>query len=302
VSEAINRRAKWQHFRKRSWDEIRKSWLENIPAFPSRGAKPDPGLEKLPALLALETTAIPTVFPDLEGLRPNALWEAVFLFQKCAYAHLAAQRIGQEGMHCWSLFNAYHSAYLGAKGMMTLLGAPCPNVAGTQLALDLFPEPATKKRGLSTPYFSEFKPIRLPRLEQRNVWEGFQRLLNISEAKCWNLPLRDELLNLSHDAISPPRNHFLYKAAFWPIPDLIDDLLPADLTKLYEGELDPEEVGFLIRLSCSVYLLFEQLLSDLANDSEAIRDQMEGSRILANAGQPVLQDYATFVLQVSNVV
>src|SRR5689334_1275353 len=134
-------RPKWQNFGKRDWEEMCGSWVENVPIFPSLGSPPDPGLENLPTLLATKVPDNHERFSDVSGLRANSLWEAVFLFHKCAHTQLAAQRIGQQGMHSWSLFNAYHSAYLGARGITTLLGVPMPSLSGIQVALDLFPEP-----------------------------------------------------------------------------------------------------------------------------------------------------------------
>src|SRR5439155_6373055 len=102
---------------------------------------PEPGLENLAPLQAVPLPDNHGTFPDVEGLRSNALWEAVFLFHKCAHTSLATQRVGGQGMHSWSLFNAYHSAFLGAKGIMALLGIAVPKINGIQLAIDLFPEP-----------------------------------------------------------------------------------------------------------------------------------------------------------------
>jgi hypothetical protein len=136
-------RAKWQNLGKRKWDEIRDAWLADIPSFASIGMRPDPGLERLAPLLAVDHPKAPIGhlrLADVAGLRTNALSEAVFLFHKCAHTHLAAQRIGQQGMQSWCLFNAYHSAYVGARGLLTLLGAPLPNLAGRQVVLDLFPD------------------------------------------------------------------------------------------------------------------------------------------------------------------
>ena len=211
-------RPKWQNFGKRDWEQIRGSWLSHTPTFPYVGAPPDPGLENLAPLLALTLPPSHDKFPDVEGLRANALGEAVFLFHKCSHTSLATQRIGQQGMHSWGLFNAYHSAYLGARGIMTLLGVALPKVNGNQIAIDLFPETTKKKRvQLAQPEFQEFIIVRLGLLEQRYLWEAFQRVLNMTQSKCWDASLRQNLLDLSFEKITPPRNHFLYKAQFWPI-------------------------------------------------------------------------------------
>lgn len=296
-------RPKWQNFGARDWDEIRASWLNNVPKFPAIGAAPDPGLEELAPLQAVTVPNNRDRLPDVDGLRTNALWEAVFLFHKCAHTNLAAQRLGQQGMQSWSLFNAYHSAYLGARGVMTLLGMALPRIGGVQVAIDLFPQPAGKNRtrGVGLPQFNDFVIVRLDKLlEQRYLWEGFQRMLNMSQSKCWDLSLRQNLLELSYEEFSRPRNHYLYKAHFWPLSDLAVDAAVSDFNRLFGSELDVDEDGFLLRLCFSVYRIFEQLISDLGSYSEVIKEQLEGSRILTNTGLPVLESYVEFVAQVSS--
>ena len=138
-------RPKWRNFVKRDWVEVRDAWLQYIPNFPGVAAKPDPGLDHLQPLLDITLPKDNGRFADIEGLRTLALWEAVFLFHKCAHTNLAAQRIGRLGMHSWCMFNAYHSAYLGARGIMALLGVSLPALNGRQVAIDLYPEPLKRK-------------------------------------------------------------------------------------------------------------------------------------------------------------
>src|ERR1035437_4654717 len=101
----------------RRWDAIKGAWLKDIPEFITPGARPDPGLDHLAPLQQITLPADRGRSPDVDGLRRNMLAEAVFLFHKCAHTHLAAQRLGSLGMHSWAMFNAYHSAYFGAKGV-----------------------------------------------------------------------------------------------------------------------------------------------------------------------------------------
>lgn len=294
-------RHKWQKFIKRDWGQIRDSWLGNVPKFPKAGAPPDPGLEQLAPLLAIPLPDHNEKFPDVDGLRPNALWEAVFLFHKCAHTQLAAQRIGQQGMHSWSLFNAYHSAYLGARGLMALLGVSILlRSEGGQFAVDLFPEPTKKKKGASSPLVQEFLIVRLPLLDQRYLWEAFQRVVKMTSATSWDANLRDTLVDLDYKDFSRPRNKYLYNASFWPQrADLIDDLVLEDFNKLFGATLEIADEGFLLRLCFSVYRLFEQLMTDLASQSAIIKDQVDASRIVANTGLPAVECYANFLSQVA---
>ena len=189
---------KWENFRHRDWEHIRESWIDKSPTFSGIGSRPDPGLENLLQLCTLQLPEDHGRFQDVEGIRANALWEAVFLFQKCAHTNLAAQRVGQSGMHSWSLFNAYHSAYLGARGIMALLGVALPRINGTQVAIDLFPEQTTSRRPgmirksqkdklvrrMALPKFEEFIIVRMRQLDQRFLWQGFRRVLAVTRSKC----------------------------------------------------------------------------------------------------------------------
>ena len=287
-----------QNFVTRNWEEVRDAWLENVPNFPSVGAKPNPDLEHLQPLLDIELPIDHDRFPDIAGLRTIALWEAVFLFHKCSHTNLAAQRLGRQGMHSWCLFNGYHSAYLGARGIMALLGVALPDLKGRQVAIDLCPEPVKKKktnRPLGSPQFQEFIIVPLPHLDQRDLWQAFQRVIRVSRAACWDIGLRTELLGVSHERISPPRNHFLYKAHYWPLGDLASDVQPSDMTNFFGTELDAEDPGFLLRLSFAVYRLFEQLMNDLAVHSAVIEEQLKASRFLATSELPELGCYRNFL-------
>jgi hypothetical protein len=231
------------------------------------------------------------------------LWEAVFLFHKCAHVHLAAQRLASRGMHSWSMFNAYHAAYLGARGVMALLGIGLPYLpqAG-QLLLDVYPLPESKKnlKAWETGkwQFSETLVVRLGGhgIDQTALWDAFYRTLRVSEPVCESAVTKD-LLNVSHDSISKPRNAFLYRAAFWPGSDLLADSDAANLVSLVGPHLDDESDGFLLRLSCDVYRLFEQLMLDLAEHSGPIRDQLDKSRVVCEPGSPDLLAYNAFLAE-----
>jgi len=207
-------------------------------------------------------------------------------------------------MHSWSLFNAYHSAYLGARGLMALLGTAVPRINTVTVAIDLFPEPTKKARRptMAAPEFQEFVIVTSDGDPgQREIWDAFQRTLRQTEAKCWNATVRQNLLGLSFAEISRRRNRFLYTSHFWPLLDLIQDGTAPDFHKLFGTELDVDEQGFLLRLCFSIYYLFDQLMRDLSGYSSVIKKQLEGSRVFASAGVPAISCYSSFVSQVSSI-
>lgn len=303
-SDDLKWRHRWQHFPSRKWEDVRDSWVAHIPTFTVIASRPDPGLEHLLPLLEipLDGASTATLHPDVAGLRTNTLWEAVFLFHKCSHTNLAGQRLALQGMHSWCLFNAYHSAYLGAKGIMALLGVAFPNLKGRQIAIDLFPEPnkKAKKKPPKVLTFEEFLIVPLPKIDQRRLWEGFQRLLKMCHPPCWDDRLRNEILDLKYEEITPPRNHFLYKPHYWPLEDLAVDVMSSELNALVTSALDTDNNAFLLRLSFVVYRLFEQLINDLAEYSPVIKTQAEGSRCMVNTEALELGLYRTFVSQMSS--
>lgn len=101
--------------------------------------------------------------------------------------------------------------------------------------------------------------------------------------------------------VTRPRNAFLYKAAFWPGDDLIADGNEEEFGSLVGTGWSTEQKGFLLRLSYHVYLLFEQLINDLAEASGVIRKQIDDSRIMSAPNVPELACYNTFIVGNANV-
>lgn len=290
-------RSKWQKIQNRNWHVLKGAWLNSIPDFTDVGIEPDPGVDRLDGLRDFVVPTVPERYPDVEGLRRNVLWEALFLFHKCSHTSLAAQRLAEGGMRSWALFNAYHSAYLGAKGIMSLLGIVFPTVSSKQVVIDVFPPTRRKsKRGVVTGHFEEFLliPIGKP-LDHRSVWEGFQRALRQSEYESWDQVLRNELLGLSWKEISRPRNLFIYRVRHWPLDDLIVDV-NGEWGNFWSSELDVENEDFLLRLSFNVYRLFEQLVIDFSKQSPIIKEQLSQSRCFNPKPRPnALQCYDSFI-------
>jgi hypothetical protein len=208
-------------------------------------------------------------------------------------------------MNSWSMFNAYHSAYIGARGVMALLGIGLPFLPnGGQLLVDAYPQPESSKNvrkvRLGLWRFQEILIVRLPQLDQRALWQGLQRVLRISDVQCWDPKIRQELLDVAYERVTVPRNAFLYKAAFWPGDDLLVDRTDTNVARFVGTELIPEHEGFLIRLSFVVYRLFEQLILDLAGESGVIRAQVQESRVVKDPAAAELARYNAFLAHLTS--
>jgi hypothetical protein len=227
--------------------------------------KPVPGLEKLRTLLELELTEAVAKFADVQGLRSNAAAEAFYLYHKAANAKASTESLSNEGLQSWSMFNAYHCAFLAAKGILALFGISLAHL-NRQVVIDLFPEPltrASRNRPVGQPEASDFAVLPVARLDQQDVWLLLQRMINVTKVECWDGGLVKQLKKLDHTKVTPPRNHFLYKAIYWPLEDLTRTL-PFSENRFLGYELDEAAEGFLLMLSFTTFKLLEDLLNDLA--------------------------------------
>lgn len=292
--ESDDWRPVWQKLSHRNWDQIRDSWIGHIPALGTIAEQPDPGLTELGPLMALEFNKSASRHLDVDGLRANLICEALFLFHKCSHTILAAQRLARSGMHSWCQFNAYHSAYLGARGIMSILGVAFPSPNGKQAVVDLFPEPEKRvKRGTAHEYH-EFIIFGIGRFEQRRIWEAFLRILNVTKADCWNKSLLKSLRSVRYTEFSPPRNAFLYKPTHWPMADLASDSAEP-VSTLVASTLQANDTGFLLAVGCAIYRLFEDLVKDLATLSPTVERQLKGSRCVSVSDLEEIGFYNAFL-------
>ena len=111
-------------------------------------------------------------------------------------------------MHSWGMFNAYHSAFLGVRGIMALLGIGFPRFAESgQFFIDVHPAPATnkqKKQLIAGQYlFRDFSMIKLSnQVDHEDTWTAFIRTLNVSKVPCWEERESKELRDLAVKSIS----------------------------------------------------------------------------------------------------
>jgi hypothetical protein len=184
---------------------------------------------------------------------------------------------------------------------MNMLGFVTPKIEGYQTGIDLFPVTSDRgSQGKKPIVFNDtnFLIFGLPKLDQRYTWEALQRVIRQSSVPCWNAVLCDEISELDYEKITPPRNHFLYKAGYWPMDDILADSPASELDTLIGTGLDTENEGFLLRLCFTVYVLFEQLMVDVSSRSNIIRAEIEltQSELSCDHWQP----YNLFMSQLAN--
>jgi len=286
-------RKKLQNISKRNWQDIRKAWIDaGIPSFQGIGVPPSPAVHEVPGFQQLQLTGDVTRLEDIQGLRGAALSEAIYLFHKCAHATFASQTLGYEGMHSWAMFSAYHAAFFGAKAVMALLGTAFPPLNGNERLVDFFPESGKSKRsGINvTGSFHEFVVVKIPKFEQRHLWQAFQRTVNVTTVDIWPHSLRDAVLEVKVDEFARPRNNYLYRNSHWPLNDLTDVLTPGSLSRWIDA-LDPDESGFLLRLNMVVYQMLDVIVEDLGKYSSGVREQYQSCLQQINRDVASLEPY-----------
>lgn len=271
----------WKAILDREWQVIRGEWLSHLPTKMAVCSRPDPPLSQLVNLSDhFRGINEPTLIEDVPGIRRAAFAEALFLFHKGLHVLRAAQRHANEGMPSWSLFSAYHSAYLTTRSVMYLLGVTFPLVDGKQYIIDLFPQIKLKhtrgKRTLGAGDFENIKVIPSPKIEQRYFWGTFQRIVRLAKVPVWDEKLVSCILGLSWERISPARNRFIYNPIFWPFDDLIDGL-PSDLVMelASEEDLEPDRLSFLFSLAFRTAAMAEGLMFDLGKIAPVITGELE---------------------------
>lgn len=292
----MSSKARWQQIAHRSWAEIGPVWVDVAATVPPLLRKPEPGLEKLSGLVELGRENLGR-FEDVVGLRRQVFWEAVFLFAKCDHAKIASERLANIGMASWAMFNAYHSAYLGARGILWMLGVPLPDLAGRQVVLDLFPEEdpkARKRRGLRPLDHQEFLLKHVGKLDQRAIWDCLKRVIRISDVGLWGSELVAGIDRLDESSVTPPRNHFLYKAGYWVFDDLERDLPIGYEWMDVSNPISPSDKSFLLWLCFTIHKLLLELFNDLGQRSKLIETYVSSTRTVLALNSPLEAAYKGF--------
>jgi hypothetical protein len=87
--------------------------------------------------------------------------------------------------------------------------------------------------------------------------------------------IRDNILDVGWEDVTPPRNRFIYNSGFWPFLDLFEPANSEPLVHAMRREgLNSEDDTFLLSLACNVAALAESLLFDLADAAPRIAEEV----------------------------
>ena len=136
---------------------------------------------------------------------------------ECARAQLS------RGAATWTMVDTYHSAMLGARGLIALYGILCYTVQGRTVLVDFRPElgDADYRSKFSKMYKRIDDPIRVLRpkkllLEQRDAWGLIVRLVNITKnAESQDEELMKQIADIAETTLSSLRNKVLYDSVYW---------------------------------------------------------------------------------------
>lgn len=266
-----------QRLRGRDWAALREVWLSYIPSAASEDESAESPSE---SLLEVQGYAPPTErvtrSEQVVGVRASVFSEALTLFRKAKHTLGAATRLQNEGFQTWSRFNYYHSAYLGAKSVMYLLGVTTPRLLGKSWLVDVFAPPHDFRSGkkIKPESLTDFMAIPIPGLDQHQLWAWFQRTVAATRSAPWD-PKSARALHLISTTrdITRPRNHLLYSPTFWIAEDLVQ-LRFDERVGTITYDLDVDSPDFFIHLCHHVQGILDTLFDDLASLSLPVRRQI----------------------------
>lgn len=166
-----------------------------------------------------------------------------------------------------------------------------PRFDGQQTLLDLFPEqPTPIRRKAKAPVedrVHHFLYLRVPMLEQRHLWQLFQRVLRVSSGPCLDKSIVDIVVNVDAEEISRKRNPYLYSPTFWPLDDLHTERADESFCLPSRGVQDElivslEDEAFLMELC----FLITHLAFDLMKDLQESARQLDAEMILLQQNFP----------------
>ena len=214
------------------------------------------------------------------------LFDGIYLLNKAVHVLSASQVHIDVGMCSWSLSNAYQSAFFAMKACALLLGMAVAEIDSSVYVIDLCAETAISKK---TSRYIPPKVIRVmksQRIEHRQYWGLFSRLLRISDIPVSLLSgdLKAALIALNNSDFASQRNLLHYDNTSWVLSDLQQliarDDFAADTAAIRSGQaLDTDRDDFSVSLAIVLVGFGMSLLRDAAAVSNAIGEEVQILRV-----------------------
>lgn len=271
---------------KRNWETLCELWLDYPLIRGTPGTPPDCELAELISLQdeLHEVGKGPKDIPgNISGLPASILKQGLFHLQKAAHVLNGAQIHIDKGMPSWSLSSAYHSAFCAVNGILNLLGIAFVNTNRGGFLIDVWSDALGRGNRKRTPPYNTRLQKTPGRLEQKNVWQVFQRILRINPFSD-NIISEDwinAILALDRTDFSRIRNTIHYRTANWPYDDVRRFVTTKDFqfstVDLRAGSLldNPEDTVFPIALAFMLVRVAHQMLKSLVDMSTLLEPELD---------------------------
>lgn len=283
---------------RRRWEYIRSKWLNHIPDFDAPGTMPKgnvagiSGFDSIALKLAAAAKAeslkarevfdksgkyppplLQTIDEDLAGVREMVFGESLFLLHKARHVIGTAELQIRDGLHTWSLANAYQGSFFAAKATLGFLGVSFPEFNNKNVVVDLFPHPVKNSDQYSDCAF-HFLDTQLSHLP---IWEIFQRMLGVSCVEFWPEKIVDKIKAVDTKRFAKQRNHIHYKNTGWIFNDLHDCVVNPKFgnPKEWGEKIDFDSDDITIAMAYSVLRLGTLLLRDLEKSSAKLSPEIK---------------------------
>jgi hypothetical protein len=281
----------------RRWEYIRSKWLHHIPHFPEAGCVPQNSIDEIsgftPLALRLATATMSefekakaaekktghysmpdtAVEEELPGLREAVFAESLFLLHKARHVVGTAEIQVCGGVRTWALANAYQGAFFAAKATLGFLGVTFPEYQGKAIAADLFPYPV-KSGDEYTGCAFHYLGVRM---DHRQTWEMYQRLLGVSVVEIWPKKIVNKLKSVESKYFAKQRNDIHYKNNGWILGDLNEFDLSAGFgdSQVWDDGLDFDRDDISMGIALSVLKLGMLLVQDLEKSSAKLTPEIK---------------------------
>jgi hypothetical protein len=192
------------------------------------GSQPDSPLSEFSGFVTVHqtlTAATPHALMEVPGLRETVFREALFMLHKASHVIGCAETQVRRGAKTWPMSEAYHGAYFAAKAISYLLGVAIVDFRDHIIVVDIWPADKGRSRSLilSSPSDTsvDFDWMKVV-YGHYQLWQLFQRLLELTTVDVWPRAYVTALSLLSTHDFAKQRNVLHYQDDAWIFDDLFE--------------------------------------------------------------------------------